>query len=158
MVSSTTPRFDAKCPPLRLTVVTISSLISPARRFKSAKLKVLISLSRTGKICLGERGSCFCIVYFLTKTEPGIPALFVLVSILSELFLAFMSGNLPKFAFSSAGHSRLLGLPAKNWILLQAQVRFDNTKRERIKRQAHNRKTITQRRQDRQGRRGWRVA
>ena len=34
--------------------------------------------------------------------------LFVLVSVFSELLLAFMGRYLPKFAFSSAGHTRLL--------------------------------------------------
>jgi len=34
------------------------------------------------------------------------------MSIFSKLFLTFVCCNLPKFAFSSAGHCRLLGLSA----------------------------------------------
>ena len=39
-------------------------------------------------------------------------SLFVLVSVFSEFFLAFMGRNLPQFAFSSAGHFKLLRLIA----------------------------------------------
>ena len=43
--------------------------------------------------------------------------LLVLVSIFSELLLAFVGRNLLQFAFSSAGHIKLLGLTAIEWIL-----------------------------------------
>jgi hypothetical protein len=35
------------------------------------------------------------------------------MSVLSQFFLAFMGGNLSKFAFSSAGHLTLLGYGIK---------------------------------------------
>ena len=65
----------------------------------------------------GKRGSCSCIV-FLNKNQaraaekPAAGTLLVLVSILSKLLLAFVGRNLPQFAFSSAGHYRLLRLTA----------------------------------------------
>jgi hypothetical protein len=44
--------------------------------------------------------------------------------VLSELLLAFMGRNLPQFAFSSAGHIRLLGLQAIEWILFNSAGMF----------------------------------
>jgi hypothetical protein len=64
--------------------------------------------------------------------------LFILVSILSELLLALMGRNFPKFAFSSAGHIRLLGSrprlsAGKKWILFNTQVCFNSSTRKQLK-------------------------
>ena len=56
---------------------------------------------------------CFLAYHVSIRIHNGDPLwtdLFILMSILSELLLAFVGCNLPQFAFSSAGHYRLLRL------------------------------------------------